>query len=928
MVLVLTSILLIFSNLFMFIEKYSAIAEDNNQFVAWKNDDSEIRLSAGKSPNKEKSSLVYSIFREEKFSTFEEKENLNYYQKVAEKNLFSLDQINKLKKIIYNGYGNERLRGNLTQNEFRDATQYAIWSIFTPELLENENTKLTSIQQQFIKKVLSEEDGTLETPESLRLNLYQNEKGSFLIDSQLIDSVTNSKVELSNIYSTVYARKDWTEFDDDNTTLELQSKTTDGRWETANVKNANQTVEITEEGTPSSIVWENIPGYPTDYRVVEKKSEYKDLISISGKGTLNDPFVILRTVPMNSETVSDRFLRSSSNSTRSSKTGKFTLKKRDENGNILAGAKFTLANESSVIQEKFSDSNPNGIVFDNIPTGTYTLKETQAPAGYEVLKDYYSIKVDQYGIATATYIQVDSERTGSGSDRATTLQPISVRTAKTSGVVEVTNYNLTSTDSTTNHNGIEGVWATSGELIRLTFDLKVKSDARPGDSFTIKLDEKLSPTGIRERILPPVPLTANGEVVATGIYNEESNSFIYTFTDYIRTHKNVTLSATYNTFGADISKVLNTGEYTFTNTIDGQQQTAKKFYIDYGASREMPSGINKGLKMRNQVSYVDRVNGVVERIIYLNSGNTSNDVVSNLGVNHNLELINNSKDSTITNVEVYRVPLSKKSEYMTDSMSGKVDGLEKLSNVYNTNTHKIPINKTDFDDKETGKKNSGLLIKITEKLSNLRGETNMTAWWGYNVGRTAVGASASVVDTGASSSGDAERWSPTISMINKKTPEKKEFSLKILKRDGVDENKENLRATFGLYNEGGNTLIQDKDGKNQTGQTEGKDSSLNFKNIKPGTYTLKETTAPEGYHKVKDIKIVIDENGNITVASEGKDFVSIQKADSDSVITIIVKNIKKGEYPQTGGIGSHIFIFGGMLLVIISIYNRRYLQKN
>ncbi|WP_244619357.1 hypothetical protein, partial [Rhizobium sp. 18055] len=115
------------------------------------------------------------------------------------------------------------------------------------------------------------------------------------------------------------------------------------------------------------------------------------------------------------------------------------------------------------------------------------------------MNDYYEIRVNHYGIVEAKYIK---------STKSTSEEKISesrgntvIRQPKVENVVEVLKYELTSTRSDTKKDNEDAVWMTSGEFIKLAFELKVKPDTQPGDSFTIKLDSKLSPTGIRERTL-------------------------------------------------------------------------------------------------------------------------------------------------------------------------------------------------------------------------------------------------------------------------------------------------------------------------------------------------------------------------------------------------------------------------------------------
>lgn len=564
----------------------------------------------------------------------------------------------------------------------------------------------------------------------------------------------------------------------------------------AEVENATQSLAFpTDDSTSTMVRWENIPA-TFNYRVVEKTANNDEVVNSSGRGTQEEPFILERSLG-SLQARSDRqpasFNRESGRSATNFQSGKFTLKKRNENDRPLAGAEFTLTSEDGrVIKVMNSTDSTDGVVFDGLSQGRYLLKETKSPTGYELLKDYYRIEVDSHGITTVTYVKnADSEKAPVVAANINRERASATRTAKTSGVVDVTSYSLTSTFSNTNNGANESVWMTSGEFIRLQYGLRVKDDVQPGDSFTIKLDEKLSPTGIRERVLPPIPLTANGEVVATGTYDQASNSFTYTFTDYVRTHTDVTLSAQYDTFSADIAKVLNSGTYTFTNIIDGQSQTPKTFYIDYGPSHQMPSGVNAGRKLRNQVASVNRITGEVERIIYINNGNTAADVIAqNANRSHYVQLINNST-STITNVEVYRVLSSQKAEYMSDSMPGKTDGLEKLDKSLG-NDSKITLQVSDFMDKETNKRSAGILIKVTERLVEPYGPTNITARWGYNalIGASAD-AAASVVDSGASSAGDAALWYPTIAVRNEKV---KTTSITVRKKWFTADNQETQRA--------------------------------------------------------------------------------------------------------------------------------------
>ncbi|MEY7999714.1 SpaA isopeptide-forming pilin-related protein [Clostridium sp. Mt-5] len=69
------------------------------------------------------------------------------------------------------------------------------------------------------------------------------------------------------------------------------------------------------------------------------------------------------------------------------------VKKTDANGNALSGAEFTLYN--SGVKVASAVSGQDGIArFSNVVYGNYTVKETRAPAGYDLNQDTLSVQVD------------------------------------------------------------------------------------------------------------------------------------------------------------------------------------------------------------------------------------------------------------------------------------------------------------------------------------------------------------------------------------------------------------------------------------------------------------------------------------------------------------------------------------------------------
>lgn len=103
---------------------------------------------------------------------------------------------------------------------------------------------------------------------------------------------------------------------------------------------------------------------------------------------------------------------------------------------------------------------------------------------------------------------------------------------------------------------------------------------------------------------------------------------------------------------------------------------------------------------------------------------------------------------------------------------------------------------------------------------------------------------------------------------------------------------------------------------------------VNVKGLKAGTYYLKETKEPNGYHKLKSpIKIEISakynnitgklESFKVDYTYEGKTVTGTEHADKETLPIIKIEN-KKGEgfLPNTGGMGTVLFTVVGILLIL------------
>ncbi|HEM2793621.1 TPA: discoidin domain-containing protein [Streptococcus suis] len=109
----------------------------------------------------------------------------------------------------------------------------------------------------------------------------------------------------------------------------------------------------------------------------------------------------------------------------------------------------------------------------------------------------------------------------------------------------------------------------------------------------------------------------------------------------------------------------------------------------------------------------------------------------------------------------------------------------------------------------------------------------------------------------------------------------KVYNLKILKRDAQNA-QQGLTATFGLFNADGTNKIAE-------GQTNENDHSYTFSQLRPGTYTLKELQTPINYNPLRDFKIVIANNGQVSVLDTPTRMVEVGNT-VDTTISLTIKN--------------------------------------
>ena len=118
----------------------------------------------------------------------------------------------------------------------------------------------------------------------------------------------------------------------------------------------------------------------------------------------------------------------------------------------------------------------------------------------------------------------------------------------------------------------------------------------------------------------------------------------------------------------------------------------------------------------------------------------------------------------------------------------------------------------------------------------------------------------------------------------------------------------------------------------------GEDGLIKQVGLKPGTYTITETVAPEGYNKITDTFILeidwidpTDPNatdaqkaaggffiGSSTTKNDKGDYLFTMQSDG-AKYEITINNFSGSTLPSTGGIGTTLFYVGGGILILLAV---------
>lgn len=220
--------------------------------------------------------------------------------------------------------------------------------------------------------------------------------------------------------------------------------------------------------------------------------------------------------------------------------------------------------DAQIGNETLNDGKLVNLKFQDIPPGTYTLKELSAPDGYEKTLHTWTVRVFPSGLTLISLNPTFEED-------PTLEEPVNVNDKITVSDFEI------KVDSKIPRTTI---YPNINEFFEMTFKTKMANGIRRGNYFTIDLDEKLSLEGTLAQVDLP-DMTLNGYVLATGEKLPGTNTVKYTFTEAVENIGDVTSDFTL-ALSPNRKVVLNDTKTTFTVNVAGKSfTTSDKFGIDY-----------------------------------------------------------------------------------------------------------------------------------------------------------------------------------------------------------------------------------------------------------------------------------------------------------------------------------------------------------
>ena len=526
------------------------------------------------------------------------------------------------------------------------------------------------------------------------------------------------------------------------------------------------------------------------------------------------------------------------------KTGSFKFNKKDNHGNLLKGAEFTLYQGSKVYNTTSTDK--GSVAFNNIKEGTYKLKETKAPEGYEVSTSEVEVTVTNDG--TVTFEESGVDKTEENLDTlfinnvSTTNFSFNKVISGTSTAIPNVEFNLKSSDNkiVKGKSSVDGI--VSFENIEL-------------GNYTL---EEITPSGYEEAGPWMVNVTKDGASIDGKPLKKIENKKIVEKTGAFQFNKKDNHGLTVK--GA-IFGLYQNGEEKYTSTSTGKITIANTFKL----FKATITGENK----------------------------TSDGIVSFNGIKQGTYTLKETNAPEGFDISTSEVEVTvDKDGVVIFQIDGKEITLADLSEIFVNNVSKVDFN---FNKVISGT-DIGIegvefkLLQGDKLIDTERSNANgVVTFKGIELGTYTL------VET-------RPFGYKELKPVEIKVTEKGAFvvnensTTELIKIENVEvignfqfnklDNHEKVvkEARFALF----------QDGVEKYNSTSTDNGLVSFNNIKEGSYTLKETDAPNGYEiSNTELEVTVDKDGKVTFKLDGQ-YKELAELDSLYVNNIIETKVDFG----------------------------------
>ncbi|WP_311516003.1 SpaA isopeptide-forming pilin-related protein [uncultured Anaerococcus sp.] len=628
------------------------------------------------------------------------------------------------------------------------------------------------------------------------------------------------------------------------------------------------------------------------------------------------------------------------------KTKPVQVIKVDSQKRPLGGASFVLkdaeGNPLKTVTSNDKEGEDKGKAdFGEMPPGNYVIEELSSPTGYVDSQLVFDVTVDEKSqVFYAPRFKNNQGKAIHGKDYW--IEDEIVKDEEALATVIKAKQSMTLDENKSGGLGEKkGVWeAYRYESYTYKADITLEN-VTPNKRFEIQFDKNLDFTQYVNKI---PDIVVDGKVVAKQYFNYETNLLTYVFNDEASGRVDFSLSIV----GVIPSKFYaqNSGIYHFTNVVapgeqiaDGNQTdeiTVNAFYEDYDSPKD-GNAPTQAYYFRD-VYQGDDGNWYVKALAYYNPTSTAKGERQKprslffnwMSTNWTPSRINdwsgngNEPAFALEDVKIYYVQPTGPNKFQINNRknmplsmgiipendpityqrvySQKIDPKAYISNrqgniglTYDpsqiTRTGRLdsyyPLV---IDMPRISDTNEGYVIEQTFKVTDLHKFRNMfRAFYMANSKDKSVAlqsAFASKVNANDSAASQIKKEIPKfykqkIMMVNEPYIP---TSFKIRKYSQADKNKTLKGAVFSLKRKDGHTVARTTDSKGE----------LTFDNLLPGTYTLKETKAPDNYNLSDKIwQVNVSKDGYVTISEIGfnSDGTSIVGKD----LVLDVANKPKGQ---------------------------------